>query len=55
MFVIAKYASLLLMIFSSNLPSVDVSVMGLYDVTNVGSLFGFGMTVIVDVLNAVGK
>lgn len=43
------------MIFSRSFPSVDVRVIGLYDVTSVGSLFGLGMTVIVDVLKAVGK
>lgn len=51
----AKCERRLFMIFSRSFPSVDVRVIGLYDVTSVGSLFGLGMTVIVDVLKAVGK
>ena len=53
--VVANEDRRLLMIFSSSFPNVDERVMGLYEVTSVGSLLGLGMTVIVDVLNAAGK
>ena len=43
------------MIFSKSFPNVDINVIGLYDAGCVISLFGFGMTVMIDFLNAGGK
>ena len=47
--------SRLLMIRSKVLLSVDARVMGLYDAVRDRSLFCFGMTVIIAVLNCGGK
>ena len=52
--VVAKWFNRVDMILSKSLPNVDVSVIGRYDVSCVGSLLGFGMTMMMDVLNACG-
>ena len=49
-----KFRSLWLIIFSNVLDSVEVSVIGLYEVMSLGSLLALGMSVILEFLKCVG-